>query len=52
MVYRVFDRERNTQVALKKLLQFHPAHLLRFKREFRSLVDLVHPNLVQLYEPL
>jgi serine/threonine protein kinase/tetratricopeptide (TPR) repeat protein len=50
VVYRVFDRDRNSVVALKKLLQFDPTHLLRFKREFRSLVDLVHPNLVQLYE--
>ncbi len=50
VVYRVFDSERNLLVALKKLLHHDPAHLLRFKREFRSLVDLVHPNLVQLYE--
>ncbi len=50
VVYRVFDQERNSEVALKKLRGFHPSHLLRFKQEFRGLVDLVHPNLVQLYE--
>ena len=50
VVYRVLDKERKSVVALKKLLHFESTHLLRFKREFRSLVDLVHPNLVQLYE--
>ena len=50
VVYRVFDKERNADVALKKMRRFDPAHLLRFKAEFRSLVDLTHPNLLQLYE--
>ena len=50
VVFKVFDRDRNSVVALKKLLQVSATHLMRFKREFRSLVDLVHPNLVQLYE--
>jgi eukaryotic-like serine/threonine-protein kinase len=49
-VYRVFDKERNARVALKRLLHFNPAHLGRFKHEFRSLVDLAHPNLVKLYQ--
>ena len=50
IVFKAFDKERNSVVALKKLLHYEPALLTRFKREFRSLVDLVHPNLVQLYE--
>jgi serine/threonine protein kinase len=50
IVYRAFDRQRNGVVALKKLIQYDPAQLLRFKHEFRSLVGLIHPNLVQLYE--
>jgi serine/threonine protein kinase len=50
VVYRVLDRQRNSAVALKRLRHFYPSNLLRFKHEFRSLVDLVHPNLVQMYE--
>jgi serine/threonine protein kinase len=50
IVYRVFDKQRNSMVALKKARHFDSANLLRFKKEFRSLVDLAHPNLVHLYE--
>lgn len=50
IVYRVLDRQRNSMVALKALRRLDAGHLSRFKNEFRSLVDIVHPNLVQLYE--
>ncbi len=49
-VYRVFDRRRGEEVALKTLRRVHGADLFRFKREFRSLLGFAHPNVALLHE--
>jgi len=49
-VYRAFDRQLQREVALKLLRQASGRDLYRFKREFRALADIVHPNLVALHE--
>jgi serine/threonine protein kinase len=50
IVYRAFDRQLNRDVALKLLRQASGRDLYRFKKEFRALADIVHPNLVALHE--
>ena len=49
-VYEAYDRERNRRVAVKTLLRFDPGALYLFKQEFRTLANLLHPNLVRLYD--
>jgi len=50
VVFEVEDHVRSARVALKTLLRLSATDLYRFKKEFRSLQSLVHPNLVALYE--
>lgn len=49
-VYLAHDRERDKRVALKTLRRVDASGIYRFKREFRALADLRHPNLVVLYD--
>jgi len=49
-VYEAYDNDHNTTVALKMLRQADAEQLYQFKREFRALTDIIHPNLVTLYE--
>ncbi len=51
-VYDAWDRDCEQSVALKVLHQFSPAAVYRFKREFRAVEGLSHPNLGQMYELL
>ncbi len=50
IVYEAFDRKLEALIAIKTLKWMDPESLFRFKREFRSLQDLHHPNLVRLGE--
>lgn len=50
VVYEVRDARRNEVVALKTLRRNGAVDLYRLKREFRSMADVAHPNIVCLYE--
>jgi tetratricopeptide (TPR) repeat protein len=52
VVYEAIDRSRGASVALKVLRHAEGTPLYRFKREFRALADISHPNLVTLHELL
>ena len=50
VVYEVYDRQLDANIALKALRYAGGAHLLRLKNELRTLADLHHRNLVHFYE--
>ncbi|MBW2455469.1 MAG: AAA family ATPase [Deltaproteobacteria bacterium] len=50
VVYEAWDHEREVPVALKTLTRTDGTALHRFKREFRALANVCHPNLVALHE--
>ena len=50
VVYEAHDRMMDKVVALKTLTRAEAEHIYRFKREFRALADVSHPNLATLYE--
>ena len=50
VVFRAYDKRRDQIVALKTMRRLGPSALDRFKREFRALAELSHPNLVALHE--
>jgi len=50
VVYEAFDRERDRLVAIKVLENAAPDTIARFKREFRYLAEIRHPNLASMYE--
>jgi eukaryotic-like serine/threonine-protein kinase len=49
-VFEAFDHQRGEVVALKLLGRGDGEGLYRFKREFRALRAIGHPNVVRLYE--
>jgi len=50
VVYEADDVERGQRVALKTISNPDVEKIYQLKREFRALADLVHPNLVALYD--
>jgi serine/threonine protein kinase len=50
IVYLAVDRQLGQRVALKRLRGIDPSEAVYLKREFRSLAEVDHPNLIHLHE--
>ena len=50
VVYLVYDSVRRQELALKRMLRFGERDIRRFKREFRAIEELHHPNILSVYE--
>ena len=50
VVYEAFDSARAATVAIKRVRAVDVASIYDVKKEFRVLADLMHPNLVTLYD--
>jgi hypothetical protein len=50
VVYRAYDSQLASDVALKSLSRVSADDQYHLKREFRALADIRHPNLIDLYE--
>jgi hypothetical protein len=50
VVYLAHDSVLDRELALKTMRSLGPEDIYRLKREFRSLAEVAHPHLVQLYD--
>ncbi|MBI2569897.1 MAG: protein kinase [Candidatus Schekmanbacteria bacterium] len=50
VVYLVVDEQSGRPFALKQITRVDESQLLRFKREFRAMQRLDHPNLVRVFD--